>query len=275
MRWTLVSILATVGALVAAAPAVGGHPRRRRTPAFWSFDSSWRDQDVDLTGTRHAEPGRAGLGRHAHRRDSVHVAAARLGRPSTARTSGSSSAGDNEIRDEGVGRARRRRHAAGRPGAAARDDRAHDRHRRTPTATYTRRRRSTSRSRCRTRRGRPGRRRRRLPPGRRGHAAADPRRVAGGAHVTPKGSVVHPARRSGRRVDASSTASPAPRRGLTSPPVDRRRRSRPSPSRRARRRSPRPSRVPAVSLRTTALKAKGKRGEGRALVHGAPTATAR
>ena len=61
MRWTLVSILATVGALVAAAPASAG-TLTVQNACFLSFNSSWQDMNLDWAGTGTPNPAAPGSG---------------------------------------------------------------------------------------------------------------------------------------------------------------------------------------------------------------------
>lgn len=61
MRWTLVSTLATVGALAAAAPASAG-TLTVQNACFLSFNSSWQDMNLDWAGTGTPNPAAPGSG---------------------------------------------------------------------------------------------------------------------------------------------------------------------------------------------------------------------
>src|SRR6478752_5958322 len=71
MRRTLVSILATVGALVVAVPASAATLTTTNS-CLWSYDSNWRHLDVDLAGVASPNPAAPGSGVNLTQ-TSVHV----------------------------------------------------------------------------------------------------------------------------------------------------------------------------------------------------------
>ena len=138
MRRTLVSILATVGALVAAAPASAGTLTTHERVLAGATTRRGSHMNVDLAGTASPNPAAPGLGRHAHADvgPRAHPGLPRS-RPSTGNLEILKPGRERDPR-EGVGRARRRRHAAGRRRCMQLDSgRANDRHRRSRDGTLS------------------------------------------------------------------------------------------------------------------------------------------
>ena len=127
MRRTLVSTLATVGALVRCRSPASAGTLTTQNSCQWSYDTCWRHLDVDLAGVASPNPV-APAPASTLTQTSVHV---RIPDYLTEDGHGFQilKAGDNEIRAkawvaiEGAG------HAAGRAGPPARDGRPHDDHR--------------------------------------------------------------------------------------------------------------------------------------------------
>ena len=238
MRRTLVSILATVGALVAAAPASAGTLTTPELAASGATTRSGATWTSTWPASRTPNPAAPGSG-VTLTQTSVHVAAPGLPRRGTG-TGSDPQGGRQRDPRQGVGRARRRRHAAGRQSSMQLETVARTTdHRGRRTATYVS---STpidvtvpipdtawtvGTAALGFRQAGAGT----LPPIPAGPA---------GRWSTPLGSAFIRDRTLGGAGDDSSTASPAPGEGASAPaPFDRRRVRDRRRSTRARRRSPR------------------------------------